>query len=64
MKFKTLSEVEDYYWKIISEDDFIVSVSAVLNETGREVSVYGFDVQDDCDVIVGYFVKRWNSYYI
>jgi hypothetical protein len=30
MKFKTLSEVEDYYWKIISEDDFIVSVSAVL----------------------------------
>ena len=64
MKFKTLSELEDYYWKNISEDDHIVSVSAVLNETGREGSVYGFDVQDDCDVIVGYFVKRWNSYYI
>jgi hypothetical protein len=26
MKFKTLSEVEDYYWKIISEDDLFEQI--------------------------------------
>lgn len=64
MKFKTLTEIEDYFSENLPEDSPIVSVSATVDCTGKEGYVFGFDVEDDCDVVIAEFVKRWKSYYI
>ena len=64
MKFQTLSDIENYFYQELPEDSYIVHVSAVLDESAKEGYVMGFDVRDDCDVMIGSFVKRWKSYYI
>lgn len=64
MKFKTLEEVEIYFEGKLPEDSGIIHINACLDSSGVEGTVFGFDIKDDCDVIIGDFVKRWKSYYV
>jgi len=64
MKFKTLEEVENYFEGKLPEDSGIIYINACLDSSGTEGEVFGFDIKDDCDIILGSFVKRWKSYYV
>jgi hypothetical protein len=64
MKFKTLREVEDYFESKLPEDTPLIQVNAVFDEDYKEGCVFAFNVDDDCDQIIGGFVKRWKSYYV
>jgi hypothetical protein len=64
MKFKAISEIVDYFWDQLPEDSNIVSIDCTFDDFYREGLVIGFDAEDDCDVVIGSFVKRWKSYYV
>ena len=60
MKFSTLEEIEQYFDNRLPEGSSIAYVTATMSDV--DGYVFGFDVEDDCDVMLAHITK-WNNYY-
>ena len=63
-KFETLLELEEYFYNNLPEDSRVYYTEAVLDEKTNEGVVFGFDLECDCDVIIGSFIRRGKYYFV